>query len=634
MNVKIGILSHSEHFLSLATELSRELNEVEILVQKTTSEEAQKNTQHIESKGVEAILTRGEFSAETIKKVSKVPVVKCRFSMLDLTKNLEGINPNIDCLISGQMFFPATFDEICKEIEKIMGIKLRIFYYQNIEEMKQILKKAKTDKIDTVLGGYIINQEAKKIGQKSKELLFSKQTLQEYVHHAKKIVLENRKIKKESKWLKSAIEFNRQGIIAIDNKDNISDLNKQAQVLLSSTEDKLLNKSIYQYLPLLKPLIQKREPSQDNITQIQKQKIVFDFMPLYLQNEYIGAFISLEQAGNIQKLEQKIRKTMTDKGLAAKFTLEDVIGSSSLIRRTIKMAETFAKTEFNILISGETGTGKELFAQGVHLKSSRCNGPFVAINCAAVPQSLLESELFGYEDGAFTGAKKGGKLGLFELAHGGTIFLDEILEMPLNLQARLLRVLEEKEILRVGGDKIIPIDIRIITATNEILDNFVTNGGFRKDLYYRINELNLTIPPLKNRKEDIPELVRYFLKNYETTPKSIDPHTEDCIMDIIKNSFSDHHWPGNVRELSNLIKRCMALLETVDQPGELQTYFTANDSSETIKDVEVISVKKGTLAEMEKELISNMFKNNSYNKSELAKKLNISRSTLWRILNS
>lgn len=631
MKVKIGILSHSKQFIDLALELSQEIEDTEIFVKKTTFKNAQKDAMEMEDKGVEIILARGR-PVKDIKKVANIPVVDCLLTMLDLTRNLKGIEPNTECFISGHMFFKPTFSEICREIESLMNLKLNIFYYQSGEDLQNILLKAKNDnKIDLVLGGYIV-AESRKIGLKSKELLFSKQTLLEIIHNARGIVLENRKIKKETKWVKSVIDFTKQGVIAVDNKGDISNLNNKAQRLLSPNGSDLLDRSIFQYTPQLKKAIESKQPFQENIIQINNQDVVLDFKPLYMQKEYIGGLISLENAHNIRNLEHKIRKAQADKGLIAKSSLDNILGSSPLIKRTIKTARTFAKTDFSILISGETGTGKELFAQGIHLDSSRSEGPFVAINCAALPQSLLESELFGYEEGAFSGAKKGGKIGLFELAHNGTILLDETNSIDLAIQSRLLRAIEEKEILRVGGDKIIPIDVRIIAATNEDLKKCVNDGTFRKDLYYRINELNITIPPLRKRKEDIPELVSYFLKTYGAKYNTNNSKTEVYINDNIKKNFSDYHWPGNIRELGNLVKRFAVLQETIQESGHLQTFFLEDYLYENKEESDVISVKPGTLAEMEKEIISTMLEKYDFNKSLLANKLNISRSTLWRTL--
>ena len=214
----------------------------------------------------------------------------------------------------------------------------------------------------------------------------------------------------------------------------------------------------------------------------------------------------------------------------------------------IKKAKTIATTDSTVLMMGESGTGKELFAQSIHNASNRKERPFVALNCAALSETLLESELFGYEEGAFTGALKGGKPGLFEVAHTGTIFLDEIGDAPPSIQKRLLRVLQEKEIMRVSGNKVIPIDVRIIAATNKHLGGLIKKGEFREDLFYRLNVFPLHIPPLRERREDIEILLQFFLDKYTTLRKQTIPHINLSIVDFLK----DYHWPGNIRQLENL----------------------------------------------------------------------------------
>ena len=227
-----------------------------------------------------------------------------------------------------------------------------------------------------------------------------------------------------------------------------------------------------------------------------------------------GALIFIKNVDRIMEEESRIRRDLVEKGLTAKYSFRDILGHSAAIRDNIRMAERYSKVNSNVLIIGETGTGKELFAHSIHQMSKRSRQPFVALNCAALPESLLESELFGYEAGAFSGAVKGGKMGLFELAHKGTIFLDEIGEIPIALQAKLLRVLQEKEIRRIGSTSVHPIDVRVISATNINIEEKIREGQFRSDLYYRLNLLDIYIPPLRERKEDIQELVDAYLARF------------------------------------------------------------------------------------------------------------------------
>jgi len=271
-----------------------------------------------------------------------------------------------------------------------------------------------------------------------------------------------------------------------------------------------------------------------------------------------------------------------------------------------------AKTEGTILIYGESGVGKEVYAQSIHNASSRSHAPFVAVNCAALTETLLESELFGYEEGAFTGARKGGKPGLFELAHGGTIFLDEINSIPPALQVKLLRVLEEREVMRIGSDYVIPLDVRIIAASDVSLKQSVVSGDFRADLFYRLDVLELMIPSLRERKGDVMPLFAKFLKELEYKSK---------VEADVKAQLLRYDWPGNVRELRNAAQR-YALLETLqlDEPSQELTEWESG----------VISLRE--IQQRVEEEVIEMLIRAGHNKTEVAQLLGISRTALWKKL--
>jgi propionate catabolism operon transcriptional regulator len=290
----------------------------------------------------------------------------------------------------------------------------------------------------------------------------------------------------------------------------------------------------------------------------------------------------------------------------------------------VEQAKKYSLADSSILIYGESGTGKELFAQSIHMASRRSQHPFVAVNCAALPESLIDSELFGYEEGSFTGAKKGGKTGLFELAHQGTIFLDEISELPLHLQSRLLRVLQEKEIVRIGGDQLIPIDVRIITASNKDLAECVRQGTFREDLYYRISVLQLRVPPLRQRKEDIPLLFRHFIRHREDLMR--------LITDADLAPLMQYHWPGNIRELENVAERFLVLCQGKSLDRETIRNILQNACGVELKTK--FQEKEWKLASLpdEWERIQLALQETGGNKEKAAKLLGISRSTLWRKL--
>ncbi|HWR43968.1 sigma-54-dependent Fis family transcriptional regulator [Sporomusa sp.] len=316
------------------------------------------------------------------------------------------------------------------------------------------------------------------------------------------------------------------------------------------------------------------------------------------------------------------------------FKFSDIIGKSAQILEAIRQASLAAATSSNVILRGESGTGKEMFAQAIHCRSSRSNGPFVALNCGAIPRELIGSELFGYEEGAFTGAKRGGRPGNFELASGGTLFLDEIGDMPLEQQVALLRVLQEKKVARLGGNKVIPVDVRVICATNKDLNRLVRNGTFRQDLYYRLNVFTIEIPPLRDRRDDIEILFRYFVEQIG--------NEQECkyiIADEILESINNYDWPGNVREVHNVVERACNFTENYiislaclppelccSQGGdqEMQSIYPENTRMCHLYEI------KSEILDKECEEIKALLRKERGNLSKVASELGIARSTLYR----
>ena len=293
----------------------------------------------------------------------------------------------------------------------------------------------------------------------------------------------------------------------------------------------------------------------------------------------IGAFATVQRFSDAENRQNELRSQLLHKGYRAKYTFDDVVGSSPAIRKCVDILRKMSLTPLPVLLIGETGTGKELFAHAVHNASPRANGPFVAINCAAMPENLLESELFGYEEGAFTGARKGGKPGLFEFAHRGTLFLDEVEGMSPALQVKLLRVLQEREIMRVGGNKIISVDVRIVAATNENLERRVEEGSFRRDLYYRLNTLPVLIPPLREREGDLMLLLDCFRREIGAA-FTLSPEAEALLR--------AHRWRGNIRELRNVVEYCSytgsPVVKAEDLPPTFQEFSAPGAAREAAPD--------------------------------------------------
>ncbi|SHE80521.1 sigma-54 interaction domain-containing protein [Caloramator proteoclasticus] len=292
----------------------------------------------------------------------------------------------------------------------------------------------------------------------------------------------------------------------------------------------------------------------------------------------------LKNARERINIENKLRKEIKNRGYVAKYSFENIIHKSPVMKDLINISKKLSQSDFSILITGESGTGKELFASSIHNYSKRKNAPFLAINFASLPEEIIESELFGYEEGAFTGAKKGGKIGLFEIANGGTIFLDEIGDITPKIQLRLLRVLQEKEILKVGGSMPIPIDVRIIAATNKDLFTLVREGKFREDLYYRLKKLYIKLPPLRDRRDDILHLFNYFLDKKSEYPLEVSKEVKDILL--------SYNWPGNVRELENTVEYILAIIEDdVIKPHHLPEDLISTKRHCSLDDVEVFILK-------------------------------------------
>lgn len=449
-------------------------------------------------------------------------------------------------------------------------------------------------------------------------------TLRRAVQQAESLVSYTKGRVSEKFLMEAVVNSAHDAVIAVDRHSQITLVNEHAKKLLGFTGD-VLGKPITDYIPhsdMLRVLKTGRQELGEVAT-ILDRSIVINRIPVVIKDQVVGAVSNFKEISDIQKMEMSLRKKLHDSGLEARYRLDSIIGSSQAIVETREQATLFAKTQATVLITGESGTGKELFAQGIHLESGRAFGPFLAVNCAALSESLLESELFGYEDGAFTGAKKGGKPGLFELAHGGTLFLDEIGEMPLRIQVLLLRVLQERRVRRVGGEKIIPVDVRIVAATNRDLGEEIEKGQFRADLYYRINMLKLEIPPLRERLSDIPLLVDSMIRELNEQHEQKVMKVDEAIFDRFRN----HAWPGNVRELRNVVER-MVLLAKGGRVSKEDAAFLV--MRKTNRPGQTVQTEADGVLDPEAQQIVGVLQQVKYNKSRAAKLLGMDRTTLWR----
>lgn len=439
-------------------------------------------------------------------------------------------------------------------------------------------------------------------------------------------------------WVKVILDSLYDGILIVDENAIVQYVNDSYTRITNTPFNKIVGKPLRMIRPgaRLPEVLETGETLLRIPRKEEKSEYIVNMSPIKTGNKIFGAISVVTEITDAFKLAEELdRSHDVLKKLQnhvvnihkAKYSFDDIICDDPNSKKAVSLAKKFAGTNSTVLIYGESGTGKELFANAIHNFSQRRNNPFIAVNCATLSSQLLESELFGYEEGAFTGAKKGGKIGLFEVANKGTIFLDEITEMDYSLQAKLLRTLQENTIRRVGGFTEIPIDVRVIAATNKEIESLIAENKFREDLYYRIKVLPLSIPPLRERKGDIKHLIMYFLKKIQLECKR-----SVFISDEAINYLCNYSWPGNVRELKNVLEFAVNMSEDyIIETGNLPISLTSQQKKPAgIKPLKE-SLKEKERLELQKALM--LFGDTLEGKKKAAEALGISLASLYNKLN-
>jgi PAS domain S-box-containing protein len=577
--------------------------------------------------GAKVIISRGGFY-ELIKSEFNVATVEVKVTAFDLIESFKQVKEtgatgpigvigfhNVIYgaeIIAEVMGLQAVSFEITKnsdiaaEVEKLVGRGVRVFVGDNNVKAAVAMPDCRA---------FVVNSG-------SQAMLIA-------IQQAKDILYASRLQKEKAQQFSTIIDFVHDGIIAIDNQGRITVFNNASEKITGFSKQEALGKPITEIIPETRLLnvLETMRPEIGDIQQLDNQTIIATSRTaVVVDGEVRGAVATYQDITDVQKLEQKIRVKLAEKGFVAQYDFGDVIHKSDVVAECIRAAQKFAQYDTSVLIFGPSGVGKELFAQGIHNASTRKNSPFVAINCAALPETLIESELFGYVEGSFTGAAKKGKAGLFEMAHGGTLFLDEISELPILLQGRLLRVLQEKQVMRIGDDKLIPVDVRIICATNRDLTSLVNQNQFRGDLYFRVAILSLYIPPLNERVEDIELLAMHFIKDfagrYRKGRMGLAP---EAIRYLRGRTYK-----GNIRELRGMIERAVVVCEGkiigVDDLAILPSaQAPANSARERYAFSEALSLK-----DLEDDYIDYVYARTNGSIKESSAILGIGRTTLWR----
>lgn len=560
---------------------------------------------------VEVVVSRGGV-AERIKAMDRISVVEITMTVDEFLDAISRFSSqgmrNIGFVGRANIFGGASGDF------RIAETQVYFRSCQHEEEIEQNIINLKKNGVEAIIGCRHGYEQAMKHGIAAERLSTSALSIKNALDEAVRLVRAKEKERLQAVQLMAIINNVEEGVIAVNGDKQVNFHNHVAERLCPA-KDGVLDSSVISEL-----LYHGR---QEKIANVNGSYLLTKSIPLDINGKRFGEVITFQETSSIQKQERKIRLSLYQKGLYAKKYFADMLGQSQVMKNLVEKAQKYASHDSNLLIYGETGTGKEVLAQSVHNASRRRNGPFVSVNTASLPPNLLESELFGYADGAFTGAKKGGKPGLFELAHGGTIFLDEIGELTPDIQSRLLRVLQEKEIMRIGDDRIIPVDVRIISATNRDLFDLVQKGGFREDLYYRIYVLGLRLPPLRERSGDISLLFEACINEISEKEGRKIQLTEAAF-----SALAQYSWPGNIRQLKNIAEVIAYCGPDVVDEGYVAEILAEQETKIDKKPAIQPEKKFVSVKEMETDMLRDLL--DTHSADEICKMLGISRVTLWR----
>ena len=598
---------------------------IDVVVAASGRQETVKCAQTLAAAGAEIIITR-KGTRRIVEEVTNLKVVSLNNSLSDYLWMLKERGLHTRGLIAFFSYDPMSSDilQMCEMLE----VQTKNYIFKSFADCRGCVERALKDGAVFSVGGAWTDPWAKRLGlphvivENSVETILNAlesatQLRRVQVEEAEKQCL----FKTQSEMYQAVLDFTHDAILAIDENGRIQVLNPPAERIMGCRAADSVGQPVEAVLPntLLPDVLESGEKQLDQIMQIHQTLCNTNRIPILVDGQRRGVVATFQDVKQLQNSEQKIRLKLHEKGLVAKYAFNDILGDSPAIRSTIQIARSYAASRASVLILGETGTGKELFAQSIHNASDRRDGPFVAINCAAVSNSLLESELFGYEAGSFTGASRGGREGVFELAHGGTLFLDEIGEIPRETQVELLRVLQEKEIRRVGGSRVIPVDVRIIAATNKDLLQETVEGRFREDLYYRLDVLDLKLPPLRERGDDVKILGLHLFRQL---PGGKDPIMQSQFLYLLEQ-VGPYQWYGNIRELQNFVERANILMRN------------AGASSVTVSDIlrrraEPAPEPCQETESRDRRAIEAALHNHPGSMADAARSLGCSRQTLWR----
>jgi len=579
-------------------------------------------------------------TADYLRRYTTTAVLSIRMGEYDLIRALDIAKAQATKV--GIVSFQRAHPEL-DAMASLFTVDVKQATYTNLEEVQASIRALVDDGYRVIVGSSTVVEIAEAIGARG-VLALNEDAVKRALDEALALCRSRNQALIQQQWLNAVLRNLSDGVIAVDAKGIVQSLNPRMSQLLGKTIEWTRERPLAEVMPGLDitSALAQGECEESQIIRVGGRILAANVTPIIEQGKPDGVVVSCQETNAIQRAERRIRSQARPRQFTARYQFDQLLGETASFRALLALARRYADTDSTVLITGESGTGKELLAQSLHNASQRRPGPFVAINCAAFPETLLESELFGYEEGAFTGSRKGGKTGLIEAAHTGTLFLDEIGDMPVTLQTRLLRVLQEREVLRLGASEPTPVDIRVVAATHCDLRSRVADGHFREDLFYRLNILRLAVPPLRERTQDLHLLAETILHKL-ALPAGATRSGQQLLQELMPRLHS-YRWPGNIRELENLVERAALSAQALgdeadDRARALPTLFPelfehgdgpgdrhpAELASQNLRNVG----KASEVAHVRRVLESCQGDMNA-----AAQQLGISRTTLWRRLRS
>ena len=610
---------------------SRVRDRAEIIVDEYTLEDAVLRGRQMQQRGDIDVLVSAGSIAVMLRSQLDLPVVSIEVTGFDLLLALQRARQLSSRV--GMVIFRETMP-LLDSVKDLLKVELFQFSYETLAEARGHFQTLMAQGIEVVVGSSLIVDLAEQNGLHG-ILIYSNDSVERALEEA--VQLGENAIRQDSKYenLNAAFAHLHEAILAVDMQHRITAINPLMRRILgldASSPIGLRLPDLASELSLASVLAG-QDDDLDMVIQLGRSSLLMNRTAIHERGGITGALLTLRDTSAIHRADTTIRSQRRPKSVAARYSFDLITGNSPALAYARGVAGRCARTASTVLITGETGTGKELFAQAIHNASERQRGPFVALNCASFPESLLESELFGHEEGAFTGSRKGGKPGLFEAAHTGTVFLDEIGDMPISLQTRLLRVLQEREVVRLGSNAPIAIDVRVIAATHRSLENRIAEGLFRADLFYRLNILLVSLPPLRERPEDLHALASQLLEA-KLLELGSTLSAEPLLLPLLP-LLRQYRWPGNIRELENLMERFAVFLFGLPESGEVEYSLFLREAPELAQGLIpelTAAVAEEAPALLDDARILAALQAAKGSRQGAAQALSISRTTLWRRL--